>query len=144
MIRLTEMPEITFPADELPDAATILMVEDNAEVRAMGETLLVDAGFAVHTAGDAAEALAMVESGLPFDLLFSDIVMPGKLDGEGLSAEVTRLRPGTPVLLTTGWTDRAREHAGHRPEWDLIAKPYRQTDLVWKIRMLLERGAVGL
>ena len=138
MIRLTDMSETPLPAYEPAVAAMILMVEDNAEVRVMGETLLVDAGFVVHTAGDAAEALAMVEAGLAFDLLFTDIVMPGDLDGVGLSAEVMRLRPGTPVLLTTGWADRARDHAGQRPEQDLIAKPYRQTDLVRKIRLLLD------
>lgn len=137
------MPETPPLTDEPVVAATILMVEDNADVRVMGETLLVDAGFAVHTAGDAAEALAMVEAGLAFDLLFTDIVMPGDLDGMDLSAEVARLRPGTPVLLTTGWADRAREYVGQGPELDLIAKPYRQTDLVRKIRLLLDRGAEG-
>lgn len=144
MIRLTDMPETPPSADEPAVAATILMVEDNAEVRVMGETLLVDAGFVVHTAGDAAEALAMMEAGLVFDLLFTDIVMPGDLDGVGLSVEVARLRPGTPVLLTTGWADRARDHADQRPKLDLIAKPYRQTDLVQKIRLLLDRGAEGV
>ena len=123
------------------DQKTILMVEDNLEVRAMGEALLVDAGFAVHTAGDSAGALAMVEAGLAFDLLFTDIVMPGKLDGVGLAAEVARLRPGTPVLMTTGWADRARDHAQERPDTEVIAKPYRQTDLVQKILLLLDRGA---
>ncbi|WP_439477478.1 response regulator [Brevundimonas sp.] len=144
MIRLTDMPETPPSADEPAVAATILMVEDNAEVRVMGETLLADAGFVVHTAGDAAEALAMMEAGLVFDLLFTDIVMPGDLDGVGLSVEVARLRPGTPVLLTTGWADRARDHADQRPKLDLIAKPYRQTDLVQKIRLLLDRGAEGV
>ena len=117
------------------------MVEDNAEVRVMGKTLLLDAGFAVHTAGDADEALALVTAGLAFDLLFTDIVMPGELDGVGLAAEVARLRPGMPVLLTTGWADRARDQADQHPDTELIAKPYRQTDLVRKIRHLLDRGA---
>lgn len=144
MIRLADMSETSPPADESAVAATILMVEDNTEVRVMGQTLLVDAGFVVHAAGDAAEALGMMEAGLAFDLLFTDIVMPDDLDGVGLSAEVARLRPGTPILLTTGWADRARDHAGQRPERDLIAKPYRQTDLVRKIRLLLDRGAEGV
>ena len=143
MIRFSDMPETLPLTDEPAVTATILMVEDNADVRVMGETLLVDAGFVVHTAGDAAEALAMVKAGLAFDLLFTDIVMPGDLDGVGLSTEVARLRPGTPDLLTTGWADRAREYAGQGPEPDLIAKPYRQTDLVRKIRLLLDRGAAG-
>jgi len=144
MIRLTDMPEPTPSVDEPAVTAAILMVEDNVDVRVMGETLLVDAGFVVHTARDAAEALAMMEAGLGFDLLFTDIVMPGDLDGVGLAAEVARLRPGTPILLTTGWADRAEDQAKQRPELELIAKPYRQTDLVRKIRLLLDRGAAGI
>ncbi len=127
-------------SDNPASGETILMVEDNADVRLMGETLLRDAGFVVCTAGDAAEALDMTRSGLDFDLLFTDIVMPGDMDGIDLAAEVARLRPGTPILLTTGWADRAED----RRNLDLISKPYRQIDLVRKIRDLLDRGAAGI
>jgi CheY-like chemotaxis protein len=113
----------------------ILMVEDNAEVRLMGATLLEEAGFAVHQAGDADEALALVRDGLTFDLLFTDIVMPGGMDGVALAAEVRRLRPGTPVLLTTGWGDRA----GNREGLELIGKPYRSLDLTRKVRAVLDQ-----
>lgn len=113
---------------------TILMVEDNAEVRLMGATLLQDAGFEVHEAGDAEEALALVHSGLVFDLLFTDIVIPGGMDGVVLAAEVRRLRPGIRVLLTTGWADRADDHGG----LDLIGKPYRSAELTRKIRAVLD------
>ena len=112
----------------------ILMVEDNAEVRLMGATLLQDAGFQVHEAGDAEEALALVHAGLLFDLLFTDIVIPGGMDGVALAAEVRRLRPGIPVLLTTGWADRADDHGG----LDLIGKPYRSAELTRKIRAVLD------
>lgn len=114
--------------------ASILMVEDNADVRLMGATLLVDAGFDVHQAGDAGEALSMIRAGLGFDLLFTDIVMPGEMDGVVLAIEVRRLRPGVPVLLTTGWGDRANDHGG----LDLIGKPYRAPELTQKIRALLD------
>jgi DNA-binding NtrC family response regulator len=137
----TPAPSRDPPAVERPE--TILMVEDDPDVRTMGETLLVEAGFAVHTAADADEALDQVRAGRGFDLLFTDIVMPGELDGIGLAAEIGRLRPGTPVLLTTGWADRARDQADQRPDLELIAKPYRQTDLVRKIRLLLDRGAAS-
>ncbi len=110
------------------------MVEDNAEVRLMGASLLEEAGFAVHQAGDADEALALVREGLAFDLLFTDIVMPGEMDGVALAAEVRRLRPGTPVLLTTGWGDRVENRDG----LELIGKPYRSLDLTRKIRAVLD------
>lgn len=142
MTGLIDMPAAPV-SDGEPNKETILMVEDNAEVRVMGEALLHDAGFSVHTATDAAEALAMVEAGLEFDLLFTDIVMPGALDGLGLAAEVARLRPGIPVLLTTGWADRAREQVDQSFGTELIAKPYRQADLVRQIRRLLNPGAAG-
>ncbi|KQY75212.1 response regulator [Brevundimonas sp. Root1423] len=114
--------------------ASILMVEDNADVRLMGATLLEDAGFEVHQAADADEAMAMVMEGLGFDLLFTDIVMPGAMDGLALAAEVRRLQPGVPVLLTTGWGDRA----DHRGGLDLIGKPYRAPELTQRIHALLD------
>jgi CheY-like chemotaxis protein len=114
--------------------ASILMVEDNADVRLMGATLLEDAGFEVHQAADADEALSMVMEGLGFDLLFTDIVMPGAMDGLVLAAEVRRLQPGVPVLLTTGWGDRADDRGG----LELIGKPYRAPELTQKIRELLD------
>lgn len=126
------------PQPLLDDArATILMVEDNADVRLMGATLLEEAGFEVHQAGDADEALSMVMEGLGFDLLFTDIVMPGAIDGVALAAEVRRLRPEVPVLLTTGWGDRANDHGG----LDLIGKPYRAPELTRMIHALLDDAA---
>jgi CheY-like chemotaxis protein len=137
--RLIEMSEdlVPAPSRDLPvdDVRTaILMVEDNPDVRLMGATLLEEAGFEVHQAGDADEALAMVMEGLAFDLLFTDIVMPGALDGVALAAEVRRLQPGVPVLLTTGWGDRANDHGG----LELIGKPYRAPELTQKIQALLD------
>lgn len=126
-------PERDLPLDD--GRESILMVEDNAEVRLMGATLLEEAGFEVHQAGDADEALALVREGLAFDLLFTDIVMPGAMDGLALAAEVRRLRPGIPVLLTTGWGNRANDNAG----LELIGKPYRSPDLMRKVRAVLDR-----
>lgn len=127
----TPAPSRDLPVDEA--RASVLMVEDHAEVRLMGATLLEEAGFEVHQAGDADEALSMIAEGLGFDLLFTDIVMPGAMDGLALAAEVRRLRPGVPVLLTTGWADRASDNGG----LDLIGKPYRAPELTQKIRTLL-------
>ena len=114
---------------------SILMVEDNADVRLMGASLLEEAGFEVHQAADAGEALSMIMEGLAFDLLFTDIVMPGAMDGLALAAEAGRLQPGLPVLLTTGWGDRVGGHGG----LEMIGKPYRAPDLTQKIRALLDK-----
>ncbi|KQY64920.1 hypothetical protein ASD25_14945 [Brevundimonas sp. Root1423] len=134
---MIQMPETPTPIRDLrreDGRESVLMVEDNAEVRTMGATLLEEAGFEVHQAGDADEALALVAEGLSFDLLFTDIVMPGAMDGVALAAEVRRLRPGTPVLLTTGWGDRSDDRGG----LELIGKPYRSPDLMRKIRAVLD------
>jgi CheY-like chemotaxis protein len=132
------VPSRDLPVDSA--RATILMVEDNADVRLMGATLLEEAGFEVHQAADADEALSMILEGLGFDLLFTDIVMPGAMDGVALAAEVRRLQPGVPVLLTTGWGDRANDHGG----LELIGKPYRAPELTQKIHALLDRGESSL
>lgn len=117
--------------------ATVLMVEDNAEVLELGSTVLDDAGYAVITATTADEALAKIREGARIDLLFTDIVMPGTLDGVALAAAVGEILPDTPVLLTTGWADRAAEQAGGREPWPLIGKPYRPADLVRRVEALL-------
>jgi len=134
LLQMSENPTQarTTPLDGL--TGSILMVEDDADVRLMGATLLEEAGFEVHQAGDAAEALALAETGLAFDLLFTDIVMPGDRNGVALAVEIRRRRPGTPVLLTTGWGDRANDHGG----LELIGKPYRAPELTRKIQALLD------
>lgn len=117
---------------------TILMVEDNPEVCVMGEAILSDLGYTVVTAASADEALKMIEAGLDFDLLFTDIVMPGRLNGVQLAQEVRRRTPARGVLLTTGWSDKTLDEAGDREAFDLIGKPYRRADLARKLRGALD------
>lgn len=123
--------------DPTDTRATVLMVEDNAEVLMFGATVLEEEGYAVITATSADEALTRIQGGVRIDLLFTDVVMPGGLDGAALAAAVEDLRPGLPVLLTTGWADRAAELMGDREPWPLIGKPYRAADLLRKVEALL-------
>ena len=122
---------------------TILMVEDNVDVMEMGRGILEDFGYRVITASQGADALAWVRDGLEIDLLFTDIVMPGGMNGVTLANEVRRLRPNLPVLLTTGWADRALEGSDARAGYDIIPKPYRRGDLARKVRILLD-GPTGV
>ena len=117
--------------------ATVLMVEDNAEVLELGVTVLEEAGYAVVTATSGDEALERVRAGARIDLLFTDIVMPGGLDGVALAAAVGEILPDLPILLTTGWSDRAAEQSDGRGPLPLIGKPYRPADLVRKVEGLL-------
>ena len=118
---------------------TILMVEDNAEVRRMGRTLLVDAGFEVHTAGDAAEALARTRAGLEFDLLFTDIVMPGPMNGRQLAERMMAERPALRVLFTSGYAYGAMRAQGRAGRGiPMLMKPYRKAELARMLRRCLD------
>lgn len=117
----------------------VIMVEDHPEVLDLGREMLEDAGFSVTAFGTADEALAAIMAGEPCDLLFTDIIMPGGIDGLELAAHVSRLRPMLPVLLTTGWSDQVQgQKSSGLP---LIGKPYRQADLVARVSELLGMSA---
>jgi signal transduction histidine kinase len=118
---------------------TILIVEDNDGVRDYAREILSDLGYSIHEAVNADDALDIVKSGIPLDLLFTDVVLPGGKSGRQLSDEVAQLRPSLPVLFTTGYTQNAIVHHGRLdPGVQLIGKPYTQHDLANRIRRLLE------
>ncbi len=84
-------------------------------------------------------ALAHVDSGQPFDLMFTDLVMPGGMTGRQLADEVSRRRPGTKVLYTSGYADNAIVHHGRLDEGVmLLSKPYRKSKLAQMVRQALE------
>jgi CheY-like chemotaxis protein len=79
----------------------------------------------------------MVKSGAAFDLLFTDVIMPG-LNGRQLADEILKIRPGLKVLFTSGYTENAIIHHGRLDEGVLLlAKPYRKSDMVIMIRKAL-------
>jgi signal transduction histidine kinase/ActR/RegA family two-component response regulator len=99
----------------------LLLVEDDPVVGTVMAAALEDLGYSVIRAFSADEALALLARGEPIQILFSDVVMPGALNGLDLAREVRRLRPDLPILLTSGYTEGAT--AGK--EFRLLAKPYR-------------------
>jgi CheY-like chemotaxis protein len=121
---------------------TILVVEDDEEVRATVVELLTDLGYRVLRAKDAQSALAIVESGVPVDLLFTDVVMPGPLRSTELARKARERVPGIVVLFTSGYTDNAIVHAGRLDEGiDLLSKPYTHEALARKVRYVLGQRA---
>jgi len=119
---------------------TILVVEDDALVRNYVVAQIESLGYATIAAANAAEALAAMERGAAFDLLFTDVVMPGGMNGRELAEEVLQRRPGTKVLYTSGYTENAIMHHGRLdPDVALLNKPYRKADLAHKIREVLAR-----
>jgi PAS domain S-box-containing protein len=111
------------PAAELRGGAgTVLVVEDDEQVRAISVEMLSSLGYRVHIARDGREALAILESGEAVDLLFTDLVMPGGMSGIELARQACRIKPGLAVLLTTGYAQQ--QNAGPN-EFPVIAKPFR-------------------
>jgi signal transduction histidine kinase len=120
---------------------TILLVEDNDGVREYAATVLHGLGYAVLEAGDTASAIELLGNKPPIDLLFTDVVLPGGLNGRTLADEVRRKYPGLPVLFTTGYTRNAIVHQGRLDaDVELLNKPYTEQDLARKIRKMLDRA----
>jgi PAS domain S-box-containing protein len=116
---------------------TILVVEDDKLVRDYVLTQLHSLGYVTLDAANATEALAVVASGHTFDLLFTDVIMPG-LNGRQLANEMLKIKPGLKVLYTSGYTENAIIHHGRLDEGVLLlAKPYRKSDMAIMIRKAL-------
>ena len=129
---------LSTPAVPLGQHETILVVEDDALVRGYVIAQLGGLGYRTLVASDGAAALALVEQGAEFDLLFTDVVMPGRMNGRQLADAVVARRPGMKVLYTSGYSDDAIVHEGHLdPGLALLKKPYRKADLAQKIREVL-------
>ncbi|QDL99846.1 PAS domain S-box protein [Rhodopseudomonas palustris] len=117
---------------------TILVVEDDAMVRSYVNAQLKSLGYTTLSVGNATAALSIGESDTVFDLLFTDVVMPGPMNGVQLAAEMAKLRPGLKVLYTSGYSENALIH-NDRIDSDvlLLSKPYRRSDLARMIRRAL-------
>lgn len=95
-------------------------------------------GYQTLSCADGPAALALVDQGATFDLLFTDVIMPGGMSGRDLAEEVRKLRPGIKVLYTSGYTDNAIVHQGRLdPGVLLLTKPYRKSQLATMIRRAL-------
>ncbi|MCA1365608.1 PAS domain S-box protein [Bradyrhizobium sp. IC3069] len=117
---------------------TILVVEDDRLVRDYVLAQLHSLGYVTLQAANAAEALAIVAAGKPFDLLFTDVIMPGKMNGRQLADELMKTRPDLKVVYTSGYTENAIIHHGRLDSGVvLLAKPYRKSDLARIIRKAL-------
>lgn len=125
-------------------AERVLLVEDDRLVREHVAAQLSSLGYTVRSAGSGPEALDMLREDVPVDILFTDIVLPGGINGRQLADEARRLRPGLPVLFTSGYTEDAVIHDGRLDEGvDLLQKPYRRQELARRLRDVLDRPVSG-
>lgn len=117
---------------------TILVAEDDDAVRETVVDLLGEMGYRVLKANDASSAMAIIASGMPIDLLFTDVVMPGPLRSPDLARKARELLPNLAVLFTSGYTENAIVHGGRLDAGvELLGKPYTRAALSQKIRHVL-------
>jgi len=124
-----------------PATETILLVEDEADVRAFTATVLSELGYHVLTAADASSALAVLASTPRVDLLFTDVGLPNGVDGRQLVEKARERWPDLRVLFTTGYARSSLMHHGRLDAGlELIVKPFSEASLADRIRRILEAG----
>jgi signal transduction histidine kinase/DNA-binding response OmpR family regulator len=128
--------EVAGGIEPVGGAERLLLVEDEATVRELSVDMLRSLGYEVLTAANAAEAQAILEQDPNIDLLFSDVVMPGGVNGVGLARAARELRPDLPVLLTSGFVADPSLLQG--ADFPLINKPYEVANLSHALRSLLD------
>jgi PAS domain S-box-containing protein len=128
--------------DDLPivgGTETILVAEDDEGVRATAVELLQELGYKVLKAPDASAALSIIQSGIPIDLLFTDVVMPGPLKSVDLVKKISETMPEIGVLFTSGYTENSIVHGGRLDAGvQLLSKPYSRVQLARKIRNAID------
>jgi CheY-like chemotaxis protein len=135
-----EPQETVCPTGAAGGSERILAVEDDAALRATVVEMLQGLGYQVVQAADAAEALALIRNGERFDLLFTDVMMPGPLRSTELVDCARALLPGIGVLYTSGYAENAIVHGGRVDAGvSLLSKPYRREQLATKVRHILDR-----
>jgi CheY-like chemotaxis protein len=144
--RVEPMPAKTSDDTARPHGAgeTILVVEDDEDVRRSSVEALREIGYQVLEAGDAMDGVRLVVDRGGIDLLFTDVGLPGGVNGRALADAARSARPGLRVLFTTGYTRNAILHNGVLDEGvHFIAKPFNLTELAAKIREVLDTPATA-
>ncbi len=122
---------------------TILLVEDEEEVKRFAAEVLRDEGYQVHAVADGASALRILEADPTISMLFTDVVLPGGMNGRQLADEAARRRPGLKVLYATGYTRNAIIHQGRLDaDVELLTKPFTADTLTRKVRAILDAKSV--
>lgn len=131
-----ELPQQT---DLATGAESILIVEDREDVAELARTVLEEFGYKTQVAMSGAQALSILAEGKHFDLLFSDVIMPGGMNGVVLACEVRARYPDIRILLTTGYTENAVDRSDLKgQEFEVISKPCLPHALAAKVRQVLD------
>ena len=123
---------------ELPRGTeTVLIAEDNDDLRQMAGEQLSNLGYGVIEAKNGEAALVILKGSDPIDLVFTDVIMSGQITGHDLAREARGYRPGIQVLLTTGYAEKAVTNENGSAHF--LRKPYRRRDLALKVRAILDQ-----
>jgi CheY-like chemotaxis protein len=120
-------------------AASVLVVDDDDDVRALAVAILHDAGYRALPAANGDAALTLLQNGLVVDLLFTDIVMPGELDGFRLAVEARRIQPDIKIVYTTGFAGFPARISGQVIAAPMLKKPYRPAELASEVMRALDK-----
>ncbi len=121
----------------MPRVQTILVVDDEVLIRLSIAAYLRDCGFTVLEADGPEEAITIFQAAVPIDLVFSDVQMPGEMDGFGLARWVRAHRPGVKVILASGVVKASTAAADLCEHDSFFQKPYHEQQVVDRIRALL-------
>jgi CheY-like chemotaxis protein len=133
-----ELPA-AIPAESDQGVETILVVEDDAQVRLLATASLKERGYTVVEATNGAEAVSQLDSEAHFDLVLTDMVMPGLLTGKDVAEHALKVRPGVKVLFTSGYADASVMRNGLvKAGARFLSKPYRGGQLAATVRALLD------
>ncbi|MCO8171438.1 histidine kinase famiy protein [Pseudomonas sp. 21LCFQ02] len=131
--------EVHYVPERRQGSERILIVEDRPDVAELARMVLDDYGYTTEIVYNAREALNKFEAGARYDLLFTDLIMPGGMNGVMLAREVRRRYPGVKVLLTTGYAENSIERTDiGGSEFDVVSKPCMPHDLARKVRQVLD------
>jgi CheY-like chemotaxis protein len=121
---------------------TILIVEDDPDVRTLAVALLSGLGYGIAEAGSAEAALKVMQhASNPIDLLLSNVVLPGVMNGPDLAAEVRRRSPGTKIVYMTGYAEEAFNNRFElNKDSGLLQKPFKKVELARMVRSVLDNG----
>ncbi len=141
----TEVNTVSKISDEqnLPTGKeTILIVDDELDLLHLADTYLTSLGYKTRLAENASRALSILEQHKDIDCLFSDVVMPGGMNGYELSEQAVKNNPELKILLTSGFTSKTIAQNGQaRFAAQMLSKPYRKADLAQYIRLILDEAS---
>jgi PAS domain S-box-containing protein len=130
-------PDTAIPARQHPVLGSILIVEDDDEVAALVAEMVRGLGYRATRVSSAQAALGALADDREIDLVFSDVMMPGTMNGVGLAREIRRRRSGLPVLLTSGFAGKAM-HGAAEEDFPVLPKPYEMAELDRALRSALD------